>query len=137
MPIEIAERFFAETEAVDLLDMTEKLRAERFCELWTLKEAYIKARGIGLSLKLDSFGFDLSDGAIIRFWNIANVGHSNEEWRFWQLSPVNGFVVAVCVRRTPGLTEKLSVRKLVPLCSESVVCCSMLRQSLDQGLRGR
>ncbi|EAU43286.1 putative 4'-phosphopantetheinyl transferase [Fulvimarina pelagi HTCC2506] len=58
---DVARRFFTEGEA-DWIDAGtgEIDRTERFFALWTLKEAYIKARGMGLSLPLDGFFFDCS-----------------------------------------------------------------------------
>lgn len=57
--LDLARRFFAAAEA-ELVGRASKLDRPRvFTQLWTLKEAYIKATGIGLSLPLDSFAFDL------------------------------------------------------------------------------
>lgn len=48
----VAKHFFAPQEQAGL--------PERFFDYWTLKEAYIKARGKGLALPLDGFWFDIS-----------------------------------------------------------------------------
>jgi 4'-phosphopantetheinyl transferase len=37
--------------------LSPELQTEVFFRLWTLKEAYIKARGLGLSLDLSGFAF--------------------------------------------------------------------------------
>lgn len=53
----LAARYFA-AEEVALLESVEPARQrEWFFRLWTLKEAYVKARGLGLKLGLDSFAF--------------------------------------------------------------------------------
>jgi 4'-phosphopantetheinyl transferase len=61
LDLDIAEKLFAPDEKALLraLGGTQE-RRERFLELWTLKEAVIKATGRGLSQSLDSFsiGFD-------------------------------------------------------------------------------
>jgi 4'-phosphopantetheinyl transferase len=51
----LARRFFAPPEADTLEAAPETILPERFFTLWTLKEAYIKARGMGLSLPLHDF----------------------------------------------------------------------------------
>jgi 4'-phosphopantetheinyl transferase len=53
--LEIAQGHFAPSEIADLQLLAETMRADRFYEYWTLKESYVKARGVGLSLPLDSF----------------------------------------------------------------------------------
>ncbi|WP_410051939.1 4'-phosphopantetheinyl transferase family protein [Bradyrhizobium sp. SZCCHNRI1009] len=57
---QIAPMVFAPAEVVALESSTKSNRRDMFFALWTLEEAYIKARGMELSLTLDSFAFDLS-----------------------------------------------------------------------------
>lgn len=63
--ISIAERFFTKKEYADLLEKTAEERQSYFYELWTLKESYIKAIGLGLSLPLDSFSFRITSNDIV------------------------------------------------------------------------
>ncbi|OBZ19616.1 hypothetical protein A8L34_06520 [Bacillus sp. FJAT-27264] len=51
----IAERFFSDEEYEDLMLRPEEARTDYFYEIWTLKEAYVKALGSGLSHPLTSF----------------------------------------------------------------------------------
>ena len=61
----IASRYFSASEVAQIDCVAEGDRATRFFELWTLKEAYAKALGVGLSQALDAAAFALADtGAI-------------------------------------------------------------------------
>jgi 4'-phosphopantetheinyl transferase len=117
----IAQRFFTASEVASLAATPSGLRGKRFWELWTLKEAYLKARGRGLSLSLDSASFELSENRI-RFSGYGRGVDSNVQWRFWQLSPVSGYVLAVCVRQGREPRQQLAIRRIVPLSFESVMC---------------
>lgn len=55
----IANRFFASSESESLLLKTGIQKKKHFFDLWTLKESYIKYKGKGLSIPLDSFSFDI------------------------------------------------------------------------------
>ncbi|MER0238787.1 4'-phosphopantetheinyl transferase superfamily protein [Fulvimarina sp. MAC8] len=79
---DIARRFFTEDEA-DWIDAgaDEGERTERFFALWTLKEAYIKARGMGLSLPLDGFLFDCSQRPPTVSFN-EKIEDDSGRWRF-------------------------------------------------------
>jgi 4'-phosphopantetheinyl transferase len=128
---EIGERFFTNDEVASLSEMTADLRVVRFFELWTLRESYIKARGLGLSLSLDSFRFDLSSDSVIRFALTAPVKDSNEHdnWTFWQLWPARHHVASVCTRGEPGLIPRLTLRKIIPLRIEESLSCVPSRES--------
>jgi 4'-phosphopantetheinyl transferase len=58
----IAERFFSAGELRALSGLSPERRLRRFYELWTLKEAYAKALGLGLSLPLESTCFEFGEG---------------------------------------------------------------------------
>jgi 4'-phosphopantetheinyl transferase len=60
----LASRYFSMQEASDLAAVPTARRRERFFQYWTLKEAYIKACGMGLRIPLGSFSLTI-DGAPI------------------------------------------------------------------------
>ena len=59
-PLDLAEHYFAPDECVWLLELPEDERPRGFLRLWTMKEAFIKATGKGVSQGLHTFaiGFD-------------------------------------------------------------------------------
>jgi 4'-phosphopantetheinyl transferase len=67
--LELARQFFAPSEAVALEGLPALSRRAAFFRYWTLKEAYIKARGMGLSISLQSFAFSFgrADAPVISF----------------------------------------------------------------------
>lgn len=66
-PADLARRFFAASECRVLDATPASERPARFTDLWALKEAYIKAVGLGLSHPLESFAFDFLDGGRLSF----------------------------------------------------------------------
>ncbi|WP_432727160.1 4'-phosphopantetheinyl transferase family protein [Variovorax sp. W6] len=116
-PLEIAEHFFSSKEALALQRLPAGLQPARFWDLWTLKESYIKARGMGLSIPLDRFSFDLDgdDEAAIGFEHALD-GDSAARWRFWRLQPDDAHAVALCLERTPDERDvQLRCLKATPL----------------------
>ena len=55
--VPLAPRVFSAAERAQLDALPAAERPDRALSLWTLKEAYIKARGMGLSLPLQEISF--------------------------------------------------------------------------------
>src|SRR5258706_5298326 len=58
--MEIASHFFSSEEIAALAKLPPELAVDAFFECWTRKEAYVKARGQGLSIPLRSFTVDFT-----------------------------------------------------------------------------
>jgi len=78
--IGVAKHVFSEIEVEGLAALSGRAQRERFFELWTLKEAYIKAIGKGLSAPLRSITFDPTgpDPVPVRFG--PEVADDHQRW---------------------------------------------------------
>lgn len=94
---EIAARFFSprEVEALDSLPTGARRRAFYTC--WTRKEAYIKARGQGLSLPLDNFTVTIKQGERAALLDVVNEPSESARWRLHDLTPGADYAAAVAV----------------------------------------
>lgn len=90
----LAGRFFSPEEAAALKQAPPDRLRNRFFLYWTLKESYIKARGIGLSLPLDSFSFRLGGKRPFRI-DFSGEDRGPGNWRFAVLLPRPQYVAAV------------------------------------------
>jgi 4'-phosphopantetheinyl transferase len=91
---QIPERFFSSCEVAQLRALPLEQQTDAFFRCWTRKEAYIKARGLGLSLPLDSFDVSLAPGepaALLR-------GAGN--YSLQELPAPEGFAAAVAAEGT-------------------------------------
>lgn len=94
----LAQRFFAPRETAALLALPPEQRAGAFFACWTRKEAYMKARGLGLAIPLDGFEVSLAPGDPPRLLRPAVDDPHGAAWALWQLDPGPGFTAALCAR---------------------------------------
>lgn len=115
LPMNVARRFFAVEELAALSALPEDLQRRRFVEYWTLKESYVKARGMGFSLPLHRFGFRFVGDRHVAMFVDRDQGDSPSRWHFGQLSIAGDYATAVCAERIRGDVPRVTVKKVVPL----------------------
>jgi 4'-phosphopantetheinyl transferase len=110
-PLAVADHYFAPAEVAALTELPAAGQPRRFFELWTLKESYIKARGLGLSLPLDRFAFALDDGAAPTISFVPPIEDDPGAWRFSLLEPAPQYLAATALRPPPGVAPRVLVRE--------------------------
>jgi 4'-phosphopantetheinyl transferase len=93
----IAERFFSPYEVSMLRAVPPQMRHIAFFNCWTRKEAYIKARGMGLSLALDQFDVSLIPGEPAALLGIREEGQDISNWSLYELYPGNDYIAALAL----------------------------------------
>jgi 4'-phosphopantetheinyl transferase len=91
----VATRFFSANECKVLASLTGSERYEAFFTCWTRKEAYLKARGFGLSLPLDAFDVSFLPGEEPRLLAARYDPNEVGRWRFRSLDLSDGYVAAL------------------------------------------
>lgn len=127
--IDIADRYFAPAEVAVLNEVPAAEQQYRFFEYWTFKEAYIKARGMGLSLPLDKFSFHYADDRAVGIAIDPSLADDAARWQFWQFQPSPEYLVALCAERVGARSPSLVVRQAVPMLSEAPFTPQFLRVS--------
>jgi 4'-phosphopantetheinyl transferase len=98
----VAERFFSPQEVRTLRSLPVELQGRAFLSCWTRKEAFIKARGDGLSLPLDSFDVTLAPDEPPAVLRTAWSAGEPSEWCLVDLSADDGMVIAAAAARYQG-----------------------------------
>jgi 4'-phosphopantetheinyl transferase len=104
---DVAERFFTAKEVAAMRGLPSALQRQAFYKCWTSKEAFLKAKGTGLSGALDEVEINLSSDDQVRV--TANVPN----WWLFELAPIAGYEAALvvanpqatihCYQWSPGL----------------------------------
>lgn len=97
-PLEIAERYFAPAEVTWLKAQPPERLKSTFLSLWSLKEAYIKACGLGLSMALDQIAVELTDLGPPRVAFSPGTDEAPDDWRLYSCRPTALCVLSVAVR---------------------------------------
>jgi 4'-phosphopantetheinyl transferase len=93
----LAEHYFSPLENRMLQALPASARLEAFYQCWTRKEAYIKARGKGLSIPLDLFDVSLRPDEPAALLNSREDPQETERWRLCALHPDPNYAAALAV----------------------------------------
>jgi 4'-phosphopantetheinyl transferase len=103
----IAARFFAPAETAQISALDGEARRDRFFDLWTLKEALVKALGLGMGAALDSLSFTVgADGGI----HVDAPDVDSDAWQFALFAPGPRHRLAVAVGRPSSHPAQLIFR---------------------------
>ncbi len=96
--LSFSERFFAPGERAALRALPIEARHRAFFTCWTRKEAYIKARGEGISHPLDAFEVSVSPEDAPAVLKTVDGPMDAANWHLEELVPGGGYVAALAVR---------------------------------------
>ncbi len=123
--IKVAEHFFAEDEVAQLQSLPAADMTSRFFDFWTLKEAYMKARGMGLALPLNAFFYDLRDLPEISIGFCPPIVDDPASWRMALHAPSARHRIAVALRLDPIKKMQIQGYCVTPLvrCEQVYTAC--------------
>lgn len=106
----VVRRYCAPLEIADIEAQGEAWH-DRFLRYWTLKEAYLKARGLGIAMPLAEIGFALdTSGARVQF--LGSLAGTDDRWAFFISQPTDRHVVAVAVSARDGRKPSCELRPI-------------------------
>lgn len=94
---QLARHSFSPNEQRALHDLPDSEKPQGFFNAWTRKEAYIKARGLGLYLPLHLFDVSLRPGEPAALLASREDARETARWTMRALSPGAGYAGALCV----------------------------------------
>ena len=103
----LARRFFSRVEHEDLDALVEEARRQRFYDLWTLKEARVKALGGSLASQLETTGFRIDDSAP-GLPGICPHPASPDDFYGLLVAPP-GYSLAICVLSPPRCPPRITL----------------------------
>ncbi|TRZ65514.1 MAG: 4'-phosphopantetheinyl transferase superfamily protein [Rhodocyclaceae bacterium] len=126
-PLDAAEAFFSSEESDALGLLPSSTKQLRLLQYWTLKESYIKARGMGLSIPLNQFSFHFLRNDRVRLSIGPQLKDEPSRWHFWQLWTSEKHMTAVCAERLGNCCMQLELKQVVPLgTAQSLNCVPIL-----------
>jgi 4'-phosphopantetheinyl transferase len=97
---QLVESYFSSSEQEAFRSVSTESQMEAFYRCWTRKEAFVKAKGLGLALPLDSFSVTLAPGEPAGLLQVADDPREVSRWALRDLEPSTGYVGALAVEGT-------------------------------------
>ena len=99
--MKIARRFFSDEEYELLIRANEDARAKLFFQLWTAKEAYLKAIGTGLADSLADVNLAIDEVLSPRLLAIKGDKLAAAKWSLYSCIPATGYIASIAIKTTP------------------------------------
>ncbi|MDJ0715195.1 MAG: 4'-phosphopantetheinyl transferase superfamily protein [Prochloraceae cyanobacterium] len=98
----IARRFFSTSEYEAIAQAEEPRKQIAFFQIWTAKEAYLKATGEGLGGSLDGVEVSFTPGEPVRIVSIKGDCKAISDWCLYNFSPGTDFLASIAVESLRG-----------------------------------
>lgn len=130
MTHDIARRFFSKRESADLISLENNEQQKKcFYHYWTLKEAYIKAKGMGISLPLDQFSYIFNADQLIKIEFDPRLNDHSKDWQFKLIQVAPHYCAAIALQRYDQPDYHLKLNQVIPLHSENPLTCEVIASS--------
>ena len=109
-PVGVAKRMFSEAETRELEQLEGQAYLEHFFTRWTLREAYVKALGIGISFPTRKLTFTVNKDNIVEVSFHPDIEDQRDNWHFELLKPTAEHIAAIAIRRNGEVDKKIVTR---------------------------
>lgn len=106
----VAKRMFSVDEYRELQQLESSQQLEYFFTRWTLREAYVKALGIGISFPTRKLCFSIDADDSIQVAFKPELEDNAAHWQFRLIRPTPEHVAAIAIHKNDQLEKKIIVR---------------------------
>jgi 4'-phosphopantetheinyl transferase len=99
---DLAERVFSASESALIHSLFDDQKWETFFTIWTCKEAFLKARGSGLTIPLDQFEVSPNANGDMKLTSISGNSTLAARWRLETFKPMADYQSAIAVENHTG-----------------------------------
>lgn len=107
--IDVAERMFSGEEVEQMRQLKGREQLEYFFLHWTLREAYVKAQGLGISFPTRNLNFKIKPSGEVDIEFLTEIEQKPEDWQLKILTMTDDHVAAAAVCR-PDQADKAIVQ---------------------------
>lgn len=112
--LDLAERFFHPDEAKALANVADDRQEQQFFRFWTLKEAYLKARGLGIVGGLENARFHLDNNGLVTAELDPTLRDDPKDWQFHHFDLEDDYSLALALRQPRAQHASPKFYKFVP-----------------------
>ena len=91
---QLVERYFSLSEQAAFRALSRQQQLEGFYRCWTRKEAFVKAKGLGLTFPLDRFEVSVAPGEPAQVLKVSGDSSEGSRWELVDLQPAPGYIGA-------------------------------------------
>lgn len=99
-PIGVAKRMFSNPEFEHMQQLSGRKQLDYFFTRWTLREAYTKARGMGITFPTHKLCFHIQSAGEVNIDFHADIHDKHEDWQLETFSLTEEHIAAVAIRRS-------------------------------------